>query len=127
MEAHSTNIVMAVRLTIALFLLLSLCVSRGEGIHLMPFAQGSEPASAEKASADRLDRSISHQEGFHSKPLQKIGKEGRDSDGRRATSEYAVNVASPLFDDRLDQDIVFFKPEKGILASGSDRSPPQPA
>lgn len=124
MEAHSTNIVMAARLTIALFLLLSLCVSRGEGIHLLPFSPGGDLATAEQASVDILDKLFNPLEGFHSKPLQKLGKDLRPVASCGRAAQPALQNSGFCWDRPQDAARAAIKLEKSLFSSGSDRAPP---
>lgn len=117
---------MAARLTIALFLLLSLCVSRGEGIHLLPFSPGGDPAAAEQASVDVLDKLFNPQEGFHSKPIQKLGKDIRPVDSCGKTAQLALQSSALCWERAHDAARPAIRLEKSLFSYGSDRSPPSP-
>ncbi|MBX3265340.1 MAG: hypothetical protein KF831_01405 [Acidobacteria bacterium] len=120
---------MVKRFSILAVLLFSLCVSRGEGVHIFPFADAgcqSEAASLlGKGGAKLHGYSIFPQDGFHGQKLTKIYKDAAgDGDGAchaglPALTTRKVATASTHL-------ITAIGPQrtKFLLTSGSDRSPP---
>ena len=120
---------MARRLSILVVLLFSLCVSRGEGVHIFPFAEANARTEAAsllgKGGTKLYGYSIFPQDGFHSQKLTKICKDAAGDDticiGRLST------VISGGFLAGSAATFTSLGPQrtKFLLTSGSDRSPPR--
>lgn len=121
---------MVKRFSILAVLLFSLCVSRGEGVHIFPFADaGGQTEAASllgKGGAKLYGYSIFPQDGFHGQTLTKIYKDAAgdgDTDchtGLPAHTTRKVAAASTHpFNATGPQRTKF------LSTSGSDRSPPR--
>ncbi len=121
---------MVKRFSILAVLLFSLCVSRGEGVQIFPFADaGGQTEAASllvKGGAKLYGYSIFPQDGFHGQKLTKIFKDAAgdvDTDchtGLPAFSARKVPAApTHLFTTIGPQRTKF------LFSSGSDRSPPR--
>ena len=120
---------MARRFSILVVLLFSLCVSRGEGVHIFPFAEATGQTEAAnllgKGGTKLYGYSIFPQDGFHSQKLTKICKDAAGDDtvciGRLSSVISGVYLAEsgPTFST------IGPLRTKFLLTSGSDRSPPR--
>ncbi|MBX3294829.1 MAG: hypothetical protein KF762_03880 [Acidobacteria bacterium] len=121
---------MVKRFSILAVLLVSLCVSRGEGVHIFPFAEASvDTQSASllgKGGAKLYGYSIFPQDGFHGQKLTKICKDvAGDGDGACHTGLPALTTRKIAAASTHLISAIGPQRTKFLLTSGSDRSPPR--
>ncbi len=118
------------RFSILAVLLFSLCVSRGEGVHIFPFADaGGQTEAASllgKGGAKLYGYSIFPQDGFHGQKLTKICKDATgDGDAACLTGLPALTARKIAAASTHLFAAIGPQRTKFLLTSGSDRSPPR--
>lgn len=119
---------MLTRTLLLIVLLLSLCISRGEGVHIFPFAEGNidtgSPSILSTNGAGLYGHSIFPQDGLHGQKLAKICSDGIDNSAGCPGKTHSISPCVLI--DALTAAAYLIVPRgpKFLLASGSDRSPP---
>lgn len=117
------------RTLLLVILLLSLCISRGEGVHIFPFAEGNidagSPSILGKSGVSLYGHSIFPQDGLHGQKVPKICSDGVEKGTGSADKLLSFSTCVLIDASAATSYTIVLRGPKFLLASGSDRSPPQ--